>query len=523
MSFNVQATEFVPSWLPKAENATSEDHGTGKVQSTGSTNSLADSVSEDVSKLSLAESADSTEVKESREVKDSKSAPLSKKAQAAQEDEDFEIPSEHKETLNMVFIGHVDAGKSTLGGQILFMTGVVDKRTMEKYERDAKEAGRESWYLSWAMDLNAEERAQGKTVECGRAAFETESRRYIVLDAPGHKTYVPSMIGGAQQADVAILVISARKGEFETGFEKGGQTREHAMLVKTAGVKKLVVVINKMDDPTVEWSQERYDECVNKLTPFLKSVGYNPKTDVVFMPVSGYCGANIKEPLDPKVCPWFKGPALLPYLDSVRIEGRNLGGGLIMPILDKYKDMGTVVSGKIEVGKVRKGQTVLIMPNKRQTQVSDIYIEDEEIPYATVGDNVRLRLKNVEEDELTAGFVVCSSVNPVHCVTAFEAQVKVVEYKSIMCAGYTGVLHVHSATEEVSLASMLHMLDLKTRKKSRQPPKFLRQGDVAIVRFETQSGQMICMETFDEVSQLGRFTIRDEGKTVMVGKVTKLL
>jgi peptide chain release factor subunit 3 len=163
-----------------------------------------------------------------------------------------------KEHVNVVFIGHVDAGKSTLGGNILFLTGMVDERTMEKYEKEAKEAGRESWYLSWALDSTKEERAKGKTVEVGRARFETEKRRYTILDAPGHKSFVPNMISGAAQADVGVLVISARKGEFETGFDKGGQTREHAVLAKMQGINKLAVVINKMDDPTVEWSKERY-------------------------------------------------------------------------------------------------------------------------------------------------------------------------------------------------------------------------------------------------------------------------
>lgn len=207
---------------------------------------------------------------------------------------------EGKEHLNIVFIGHVDAGKSTMGGHLLcvyisnashfeasthiglimyrFLTGMVDKRTMEKYEKEAKELGRESWYLSWALDLNQEERNKGKTTEYGRGYFETEKRRFTILDAPGHKNFVPSMIGGASQADVGVLVISARKGEFETGFERGGQTREHAMLAKTAGVKRLIVAVNKMDDPTVAWSKERYDECINKIMPFLKQVGFNPKT-----------------------------------------------------------------------------------------------------------------------------------------------------------------------------------------------------------------------------------------------------
>lgn len=193
-----------------------------------------------------------------------------------------------------------------MGGNLLYLCGMVDKRTMEKYEREAKEAGRESWYLSWALDSTPQERAKGKTVEVGRAYFETDARRYTILDAPGHKTFVPSMISGAAQADIAVLVISARKGEFETGFEKGGQTREHIMLVKTAGVSKVVIAINKMDDATVEWSKARYDEIKDKLTPFIRSAGFNPKTDVTFIPVSAYTGANLKESVSKSVCSWYE-------------------------------------------------------------------------------------------------------------------------------------------------------------------------------------------------------------------------
>ncbi|KAI5651866.1 elongation factor tu GTP binding domain-containing protein [Phthorimaea operculella] len=162
-----------------------------------------------------------------------------------------------KEHVNVVFIGHVDAGKSTIGGQIMSLTGMVDKRTLDKYEREAREKSRESWYLSWALDTNQEERDKGKTVEVGRAYFETDKKHFTILDAPGHKSFVPNMIGGAAQADLAVLVISARKGEFETGFDRGGQTREHAMLAKTAGVKHLVALVNKMDDPTVNWDEKR--------------------------------------------------------------------------------------------------------------------------------------------------------------------------------------------------------------------------------------------------------------------------
>ncbi|KAJ3216590.1 translation termination factor GTPase eRF3 [Dinochytrium kinnereticum] len=436
------------------------------------------------------------------------------------EDEFFPEEAGAKEHVNIVFIGHVDAGKSTMGGHILFLTGMVDKRTLEKYEKEAKEAGRESWYLSWALDLNAEERAKGKTVEYGRGFFETEKRRYTILDAPGHKNFVPSMMQGAAQADFGVLVVSARKGEFETGFEKGGQTREHAMLAKTVGVKRLIVVINKMDDPTVKWDKARYEECTSKILPFLKQVGYNPKTDVDMMPVSGFSGANLKDRVSKDVCDFYDGPSLLELLDSLALD-RKSDGPLIMPISDKFKDMGTVVSGKIESGRVRKGQQVLIMPNKKIAEVMAIFQEEEEKNTAQSGENVRIRLKNVEEEDVLSGFVVCTPKRPVHAVTAFEARLAIVEYKSIICAGYTAVCHAHTNTDEVTLAALLHKIDKKTGKRTKNPPQFIRQGESCIVRIETSAP--ICLEKFDEYPQLGRFTLRDEGKTVAVGRVTKLI
>ena len=256
-----------------------------------------------------------------------------------------------KEHVNIIFLGHVDAGKSTLGGSILISTGMVDERTLDKYKREAKDAGRETWYISWALDLNKEERQQGKTIEVGRGFFETEKRRYSILDAPGHKTYVPNMISGASQADVGLLVISARKGEYETGFEKGGQTREHAMLAKTQGVNKILIVVNKMDDPTVEWSEDRYKECTTKVVQFLKGVGYNPKTDISMMPVSAQTFTGIKDRVPKDVAPWYDGPSLLEYLDNMQALERKLNAPFMMPIAAKYKDMGTMIEGKIESGK----------------------------------------------------------------------------------------------------------------------------------------------------------------------------
>ncbi|KAF9534359.1 eukaryotic polypeptide chain release factor 3 [Crepidotus variabilis] len=427
-----------------------------------------------------------------------------------------------KEHLNIVFIGHVDAGKSTLGGNLLYISGMVDKRTMEKYEREAKEAGRDSWYLSWALDSTPQERAKGKTVEVGRAYFETDKRRYTILDAPGHKNFVPSMISGAAQADVAVLVISARKGEFETGFERGGQTREHIMLVKTAGVSKVVVVINKMDDPTVLWEKARYDEIKDKLTPFIKSAGFNPKTDVYFLPVSAYTGINLKERIPASVCTWWDGPAFLEYLDNMAMMDRKLNSPLMMPISEKYKDMGTVVVGKIESGHLKKGDNLILMPNKTPVEVTAIHNEmEDEVERALSGDNVRIRLRGVDDEDISPGFVLTSPNKPIHAVRQFEAQLAILEHKSIICAGYSAVMHIHTLAEEVTLPALLHYFDKATGRKSKKPPQYAKKGQKIVALIET--AELVCVEKFSDYPQLGRFTLRDEGRTIAIGKITKLV
>ena len=417
-----------------------------------------------------------------------------------------------KEHVNVIFIGHVDAGKSTLGGAILYATGMVDERTMEKNKKEAKEMGRETWYLSWALDLTKEERSKGKTVEVGRGFFETEKRRYSILDAPGHKTYVPSMIGGASQADVGVLVISARKGEYETGFEKGGQTREHAMLAKTQGVNKLVVVINKMDDPTVEWSKERYMECTTKLAAFLKSLGFNMKTDVFFMPIAAQKTMGIKDRIPKGVAPFYDGPSLLEYLDNMNTFERKINAPFMMPINGKYRDMGTIVEGKIESGVIKKGMSLVMMPNRDKVEVAALYGEtEEEVELAQCGDQVRLRLRGIEEEDVMPGFVLCSPKRLVHCVSAFEAQIRVLELKSILSAGFDCVMHVHSAIEEVSFAALLHKLQKGTNRKSKVPPSHAKKGDNIIARMEVIGGAgSVCVEKFEDYAQLGRFTLRDQ-------------
>lgn len=445
---------------------------------------------------------------------------VSKQQQADVDDATLkEIYGERREHVNVVFIGHVDAGKSTLGGSLLYCTGMVDERTMDKYKKEAKEAGRETWYLSWALDLTSEERSKGKTVEVGRAFFKIQvpspdgpiERQFSILDAPGHKSYVPHMIGGASQADLGVLVISSRKGEYETGFERGGQTREHALLARNTGVEKLVIAVNKMDDPTVEWSKARFDECTVKVIKFLEALGYK-KADIFCMPISAQRTIGIKDRVPKDLAPWYDGPSLLEYLTDFKLPERKINAPFMMPISAKYRDMGTMAEGRIESGVIKKNGTYLMMPNRTGVQIAALYGETEdEVPTATCGDQVRMRLRGVEEDDFFPGFVLCSPKRPVHCVSSFEAKIRILELKSILTAGFNCVLHVHSAVEEVTIASLLHKLEPGTGRKSKRPPPFVSKGQTIIARIEvTSTAGAVCVEKFEDYNQLGRFTLRDQ-------------
>lgn len=444
-----------------------------------------------------------------------KPKPIAKKAIEESE------PKPKKEHINIVIIGHVDAGKSTIGGQIMALTGMVDKRTLDKYEKEAKERSRESWYLSWALDTNQEEREKGKTVEVGRAYFETERKHFTILDAPGHKSFVPNMIGGTAQADLAVLVISARKGEFETGFDRGGQTREHAMLAKTAGVKHMLVLINKMDDSTVLWSKARYEECRDKILPYLKKLGFNVAKDLTFMPVSGQTGLGLKDQVEESICPWYRGPAFIPFIDNLPLLNRSSDGPFIMPVVEKYKDMGTVLMGKVESGEARKTQTLVLMPNRTTVIVDQLWSDDEEVTSVGPGENIKVKLKGVEEEDVSPGFILCDPINPVKTCRIFDGQVVILEHKSIICAGYSAVMHIHCVAEVVEVKALICLVDRKTGLKSNMRPRFVKQDQVVIMRLECSG--VVCLEEFKLFPQMGRFTLRDEGKTIAIGKVLKII
>ncbi|KAL3909095.1 MAG: hypothetical protein SGARI_002768 [Bacillariaceae sp.] len=419
-------------------------------------------------------------------------------------------PREH---LNLVFIEN------------------VDKRTIERYEKEAKERNRESWFLAFIMDTNEEERAKGKTVEVGKAHFETNDKRYTILDAPGHKNYVPNMIMGASQADVGVLVISARKGEFETGFDRGGQTREHAMLAKTLGVSYLVVVVNKMDDPTVNWSKDRYDECVKKLRPFLKGCGFVIKREVKFIPISGIVGSNVKDEVDPSICSWWKDlwtkdenntnqPSLLKLLDSLEIKGRDPTAPLRIPVLDRYTDRGTIAMGKVESGIVRPGTKVTVMPTRNNYKIDAVWANEDPVAGARPGENVLLKINGAGTEDIRKGYVLCTDP-PCRAVDKIIAQIAVVEMPEntkIMTAGFQAVFHAHCCEEECTIVKIFETTNAKGQVV--KGARFASIGMRCICMIEV--ARSVPVETYDDYPFLGRFTLRTEGKTIVIGKITKL-
>lgn len=443
-----------------------------------------------------------------------------------QEDENICDVDEARQPCSFVFIGHVDAGKSTICGNLVYQMGIVDTRTIEKYKKEAKDKGRDSWWLAYVMDNTDEEKAKGKTVEIGRAMIDTDHKQYTIFDAPGHKNYVPNMIMGAALADFGGLVISARKGEFEAGFEKDGQTREHIQLAKSLGIQKLVIVVNKMDEQSVQWKRERWDEIRTNLTPFLLKSGYREE-DLFWVPISGLTGQNILEPIG-NACNWYNGPTLVQILDQLPVENRNAQAPLRIPVLDKMKEQRMVVHGKVEQGTVRLGDKLALAPSNIPCQVLNIVNgKQQQVRYARPGDNVQIKISNVEEDLLNKGDVLCPRDTGMPTSQLFEAELELLElleYKPIFSRGYQCMIHIHTYADEISVKNLIWSKEkdpASGQEVQKDQPKFTRSFSKALVRIATKVP--IAMEKLADCPQLARFTLRDEGKTIAVGHITRYI
>jgi elongation factor 1-alpha len=423
--------------------------------------------------------------------------------------------------VSLVVIGHVDAGKSTTTGHLIYKCGGIDKRTIEKFEKEANEMGKGSFKYAWVLDKLKAERERGITIDIALWKFETSKYMFTIIDAPGHRDFIKNMITGTSQADVAVLVVAAGKGEFEAGIDNNGQTREHALLAFTLGVKQMIVAVNKMDSDSVNWSEERFKEIVDATTQFLKRIGW--KTEAIpFVPLSGWTGDNMLE--SSANMPWYKGPTLLAALDSVEEPERPSDRPLRIPLQDVYKigGIGTVPVGRVETGVIKPGMVVTFAPVGLTTEVKSIEMHHEQVPEAIPGDNIGFNVKNVSVKEIRRGFVAGDAKNdPPVGVDDFLAQVIILNHPGEIHAGYAPVLDCHTAHIACKFVSLLQKIDKRNGKVLEENPKCVKKGDAVIAVLEPS--KPMCCENFKEYPPLGRFAVRDMRQTVAVGVIKSVV
>jgi len=423
--------------------------------------------------------------------------------------------------VNLVVIGHVDSGKSTTTGHLIYKCGGIDKRTIEKFEKEATEMGKGSFKYAWVLDKLKAERERGITIDIALWKFETKKYYFTIIDAPGHRDFIKNMITGTSQADVAILIIASGVGEFEAGYAKNGQTREHALLAFTLGVKQIIVCINKMDDKSVNWSQSRYNEIKEELKKFLGKVGY--KADAIpFIPISGWTGDNMIE--KSSNMPWYKGPTMIEALDAVTPPKRPVEKPLRLPLQDVYKigGIGTVPVGRVETGVLKPGMTVVFAPVQISTEVKSVEMHHEALEQAVPGDNVGFNIKSVAVKDIRRGFVAGDVKNdPPFPTATFDAQVIVLDHPNTINAGYTPVVDCHTAHIACKFNKLLYLVDKRNGKATQKEPKSVKNGQAAIV--EMIPSKPLCVEAFSEYPPLGRFAVRDMRKTVAVGVIRRVM
>jgi len=424
-----------------------------------------------------------------------------------------------KPHMNLIIMGHVDHGKSTTTGHLLYAAGAIDERTIKSFEEEAQKMGKETFKFAWVLDNLKEERERGLTIDLRFLKFETKKYYFTVIDAPGHRDFVKNMITGASQADGAVLFCSARRGEFEAGIGPGGQTREHAFLAFTLGVRQIAVAVNKMDDVSVNWSQERYNEIKNEVSRMLKMVGYKVEK-IPFVPTSGWTGDNLVKKSDKM--PWYTGPTLIDALDTFELPPKPLDKPLRLPVQDVYSitGVGTVPVGRVETGILKENDVVIFMPSNKQAEVKSLEMHHTRIPRAEPGDNVGFNVRGISKTDIRRGDVAGPLSNPPTIAKEFIGQVIVIYHPTAVAAGYTPVLHYHTGQVACRFTELLRKIDPRSGQAVEEKPAFLKTGDAALVRMEPL--HPIAIETYQDFPELGRFAVRDMGTTVAAGVVKEI-
>ena len=417
-----------------------------------------------------------------------------------------------KPHLNIVFIGHVDHGKSTTVGRLMLDSGHIEDHVIEKFEKEAAERGKAGFGFAYVMDGLKEERERGITIDVAHKEFYTPNYYFTVIDAPGHRDFVKNMITGTSQADAAVLNVAANDGV-------NAQTKEHAFLARVLGVKQLIVNINKMDISGVDWSQDKYNSVVAEVSGLLKMAGFNTD-EIPFVPCSAFNGDNIFNKSDNTS--WYSGPTLFEAIDAIQMPPKPTDRPLRLPIQDVYKisGIGTVPVGKIETGILNAGKTVVFNPSQQSAEVKSIEMHHTMVDKAEPGDNVGFNVRGLSAQDIRRGDVAGYQDNAPMFVRhdeTFVGQIQLMDIPKAIGAGYTPVFHCHTSQVAVRFIELLE----KTSKGQKEAnPAFLKTGDACLVRFGPTKPMAI--EQMDAFPELARFAIRDMGKTVAAGVCMKI-
>ncbi|MFC7212915.1 translation elongation factor EF-1 subunit alpha [Saliphagus sp. GCM10025334] len=408
---------------------------------------------------------------------------------------------------NLAIIGHVDHGKSTLVGRLLFETGSVPEHVIEQHRQEAEEKGKGGFEFAYVMDNLAEERERGVTIDIAHQEFDTDKYYFTIVDCPGHRDFVKNMITGASQADNAVLVVAADDGV-------APQTQEHVFLARTLGINELIIGINKMD--VVDYSEDSYKEVVDEVNKLLNQVQFQVSDDS-FIPISAFEGDNIAESSDNT--PWYDGRTLLESLNDLPEADEASDAPLRLPIQDVYtiSGIGTVPVGRLETGTMNVGDNVSFQPSDVGGEVKTIEMHHEEVPQAGPGDNVGFNVRGIGKDDIRRGDVCGPADDPPTVAETFQAQIIVMQHPSVITAGYTPVFHAHTSQVACTIESIDKKMDPSSGEVSEENPDFIQSGDAAVVTIRPQ--KPLSIEPASEIPELGSFAIRDMGQTIAAGKV----
>ena len=412
-----------------------------------------------------------------------------------------------KAHLNLVFIGHVDHGKSTTVGRLLYDSKSLSEQEFRKIEEEAKALGKASFSFAFVMDNLKEERKRGVTIDVAYKKFHGKKHEFTIIDAPGHKDFVKNMITGTSQADAAVLVISVKEGIMP-------QTKEHAFLSQVMGIKNVIVAINKMDE--VGYAQDKFEKVKKEVSVLLKGIGYKDE-QVTFVPISAWEGQNMVN--KPDKMAWYKGNTLMEELDTLPVPNLPTDKPLRIPLQDVYsiKGIGVVPVGRVESGILKPGDKIIINPGGKTGEVKTVEMHHEQIAQAKPGDNIGFSIRGLGKEDMAKGDVVGLISSPPTVAEEFTAQIVVLNHPTALPIGYTPVFHIHTAQASAKFVEIQKKLDPKTGATLEENPKFLKTGDAAIVKIKPLAP--LCVEEYKKFPHLGRFAIRDMGQTVAAGMV----